>query len=504
MRKVPILLFALAASACAVAVPRIDPAAVVRLQKADALVEAGCYRCLEEAFEVFGALASGPQPPADVQSRMFTTALLLALREKELGLEAKPWLDRATALGAGPEAATYVEIASSIPWENAGVPEFESARRPAPGTLASWKAFLERSESNTVLDRYLSLSLGCGVERWSLTGLPDRLTTNTYDDEPAIIRYRLGACASALRTHLETLLDADSRFAEAAFFLGRFASTDYTPDRLSRAHPYLTRAYEAFPEAPAVATILANVERGRYEMQRALALYDRALTLRPSHRDALLGRVITLTTLGRSQDAIDSATRLIDLGTWHIGDAYYWRAWNQYQLQKLAEAAVDVAQAKKLLINGEVLTLSGIVAYEQKRRNDARREFDDARDINPGNCTASWYLGFIKIEETAWPAAAEMFAYASSCYRDAAREFQADAAALSPELSPEARQYLGSDYDRRIADSLRQQARGAFNAAQALIRIGERARAVEHARIAAQHDDMRERAESLLRSLEQN
>src|SRR6266581_242118 len=55
-------------------------------------------------------------------------------------------------------------------------------------------------------------------------------------------------------------------------------------------------------------------------------------------RDALLGRVVTLSHLSRHDDAIAAATRIIELGSWFTGEAYYWRAWNEYHLVRVDEA----------------------------------------------------------------------------------------------------------------------------------------------------------------------
>src|SRR5207247_10212173 len=65
--------------------------------------------------------------------------------------------------------------------------------------------------------------------------------------------------------------------------------------------------------------------------------YDAALALVPTHRDALLGRVVTLSHLSRHDDAIAAATRIIELGSWFTGEAYYWRAWNEYHVVRVED-----------------------------------------------------------------------------------------------------------------------------------------------------------------------
>jgi hypothetical protein len=82
-------------AACAARAPAAvtapDPATRARAN-VDALIQRGCYHCLEEAY----AAASDPAA--------FETALLLAARLKELGLPYQPWLERARAvMPAGPD-----------------------------------------------------------------------------------------------------------------------------------------------------------------------------------------------------------------------------------------------------------------------------------------------------------------------------------------------------------------------------------------------------------------
>ena len=46
------------------------------------------------------------------------------------------------------------------------------------------------------------------------------------------------------------------------------------------------------------------------------------------------------------------STAMITLGMYHIGDAYYWRAWNRYQVHDLPNAWTDVEEARKLKQQG--------------------------------------------------------------------------------------------------------------------------------------------------------
>jgi len=487
LRFAIVLAAGLWAAACAarppqaVAVPVPPPPDV---SAADRLVDEGCYACLQEAFRIYEAVAD--------TAKQFSTALLLAMREKELGLDAAPWVERARLL-ATPESTTYLDIVSAIPWTTVAVAADFEAPRPPVERVQEWQAFLARPGSNSLLDAYARQALTCSRPG----GVP------SLDDDPAgraVLQYRLGICGIAQRARLDTVFAASPRFVEVGFFLARIEMVNGTAQqRISRALPLLTDAHAAIPNAPVITVTLANVWRARNEFARALTLYDEALMVRPTQRDALLGRAMTLTYLGRGEEAIATATKMIELGTWYLGDAYYWRAWNLYQRDQLEAAADDVVSAKQLQRSGALLTLSGMIAYDQMRRIDARRDFDAAKAMNPGtNCPAMWYLGLINLDERLAPAARDMFASAAACYTEAAATAREDMANLPPDLSPEALEQQRRDYERRIADNVRQEARSALNAALLSQQLADREAAERFARIALGHELTRERAQAVL------
>src|SRR5262249_44940902 len=143
-----------------------------------------------------------------------------------------------------------------------------------------------------------------------------------------------------------------------------------------KAAPLYEAAHEAFPESPAITLALANVHFSLANLEPALKAFDTVIDASPTHRDALLGRVKTLSLMPRHTDAIDAATRMIDLGTWLIGDAYYWRAWNKYSLKDFDPAWDDVEQAIKLQSKSAVYMLAGLIAYERKDLPTAILRFD--------------------------------------------------------------------------------------------------------------------------------
>jgi tetratricopeptide (TPR) repeat protein len=481
-----VLLCAVWGAGCAARAPVVVLApTVLDLGAADRLVDEGCYACLLEALGVY--------EQAEEAQKQFSTALLLAMREKELGLDAFAWIERARTFST-PDTTTYVEIVEALPWTTVGTATDFNVPRPSQETIQGWLAFLARPGASSVLDRYLRLAVTC-----SRQGSADAVSVETPDSR-LILQYRLGLCGVTRRTQLDSVFAASPRFAEVGFFLARYELINSgAPQTVSRALPLLVDAHEAIPQSPVIAVTLGTVWRARNEFARALALYDDALARRPHQRDALLGRTMTLTYLGRGEEAIVAATSMIELGTWYLGDAFYWRAWNLYQRNDLAAAAADVLSAKDFQSSAELLTLSGMVAYDQQRRVDARREFQAARAKSPAtNCPALWYLGLIDIDEGMSTGARDMFALASGCYSSAASMARAELESLPPDLSPEATAQQQRDLERRVADNTRQGARAALNTALLSQQLADRETAVRFAQIALGHELTRERAQSVL------
>jgi hypothetical protein len=314
-------------SACASRAPRVESASTPPPSSAanvDGLVERGCYTCLLTAYD--GASA------AHDRIRTFETALLLAMRTKELGLPHEPWLERARANApAGADWSDYLAIVQSLRVDplsgdrDAILVDTFKNRAPA-NIVAGWRADLSAGAGPVLLRAYLELALACEY-------VPaDRATAasaalDRFRGIP-LVEYRAGLCGPAQASHLNAALAMVPELAEVHLPLGRYAlDIPQQPDE-DEALRQFTAAREAFPQSPTILASLGSLRQDREEWSDALEAYDATLMLVPTHRDALLGRVVTLSHLGRNEDAIAEATHILDLGTWFTGEAYYWRAWN--------------------------------------------------------------------------------------------------------------------------------------------------------------------------------
>jgi len=423
--RVPVLLITLAVSgtalgstACAVrtapvrAVSSTAPATTAAHGAIDALVERGCYRCLEQAYD---AAVS-----ASDRTRTFETALLLVARAKELGLPYGSWLERArAATPPGPDWSDYLSIVQALRIDpladDRDVVLVDTLKnRASAETVAGWRTDLAAGAGSPLLRTYLELSLICQYV------VDDRNVTiaaavQRFHDVP-LVEYRAGACGAAQAPHLEAVHDAVPEFVDVDFALGRYAADiPQQPDQDEALRRFLP-ARAAFPQSAAIAASLAALRRDREEWAEALEAYDAVLALVPTHRDALVGRTVTLSHLSRHEDAIAAATRIIELGSWFTGEAYYWRAWNQYHLARIDEARIDTDRAKGLMHNASVLVLSGMIEWHERRFDESEAELQDALTLDAGQCEAAFLLGSVRAERRQWASGAAAFELAQRCY----------------------------------------------------------------------------------------
>jgi tetratricopeptide (TPR) repeat protein len=466
---------------------------------ADELMQAGCYTCLRDAIEIYEKARSTP----DVQQHLFETSLLLTLRAKELGLPFEPWLTRAKAMAATLPASlgatTALEVVEVAPEETSGLaptaPVASRFVREVVPALASWRERVAATTLSSPIKQYLDLTLAC-ADRATRIELESALPT----PEAPFVRYKLAACNPSIARDAGQLLAEDPRWSEAAWFEGRRVlarSGDLTP-----AIALLTTAARAFPESGAMLMSLAAAQLAASQLESALGSYDAVIGLVPEHRGALLGRVLALTYLERHEDAIASATRIIELGTYQLSDAYYWRALNRYQLQAIEEAWADVTIALTLQMNTSVHTLAGLIAYARQELDTALMHFDRAWTLDSANCNAVFYRGLVQGDLNAWRDGASSFSSAMSCFvADAATTRDVLAKLMASDQSEAYKASKGAEHQKAIDKAERQAGLSAYNAAQGFARAGQLGPALTHLDVALTHDEMREKAEALKKLL---
>jgi tetratricopeptide (TPR) repeat protein len=415
---ISLLTLALFASGCAkrraVVVPTA-PAAPPPTRDIEGLIERGCFRCLEQALAL--AEERGHTRLA------FEAASLLAVRATELGMPSESWMTRARTLAAAePTWAPYLEMAAAIPPDPLrGVRDdllvMNQGRNRARSLLPAWHETLQTGSLSLPFRRYLELTLTCRLDETAPATRMERLTAlaSALPDLP-LLTYRLGSCDDRFQPQLAAVQSDPSGFVDADYMLGWYALRDSkAPDPDAAMRRFRTAA-AAFPSSTSIPTAIGNLYQTWEDWTNALAAYDAALALLPSHPDAQIGRVISLSRLERHEEAIAAATRLIEGGQWHLGQAFYWRAWNHYNIGNNPAARSDADRTRTLMVNAGVFLLSGLIEWRFVHREPAENEFQEALKMDFGQCEAAFYLGGVRYELRKLAEALAAMNQAQQCY----------------------------------------------------------------------------------------
>lgn len=405
------------------------PAPAVPMPTADIerLIDRGCFRCLEQALTL--ARQRG------LSSLAFESATLLALRAGELGMPGEEWLMQARELAApivapsapwwpGSNLTTYLEMVTAVPPDPLSGHRDDllvetQARNRARSMLPMWQEFLRTDTAPAALRHYLELTLECSVDTSRERGDAVAALVASLPDVP-LLHYRAGICSARFtRDNVATLTSlqhADPEFVDVDYPMGKYAlANPEAPDQEEALRRFQSAA-AAFPSSAAIAVSIGNLYQTWEEWKESLTAYDRALTLVPSHPDALLGRTISLSNLEQHQAAIDAATRLIDGGQWFLGQAFYWRAWNHYNLGNNAAARSDADRTRTLMVNSAVFLLSGLIEWKGPRLPSAETEFEQSVAMDFGQCLGALYLGGVRVEQSKVPEAIAAMQQARQCY----------------------------------------------------------------------------------------
>lgn len=291
--------------------------------------------------------------------------------------------------------------------------------------------------------------------------------------DPPLLRYRRALCRRDTIT-LSALRDADPRWVESAFLEAEteMGAASRSPDP-ERAAAWLQTAATTLPDAPGLHMLAARAQELLGNAADALAHFERVLRLHQGHIDAQLGRTRSLTTLGRHAEAIEAATALIAAGTWSVGDAYYWRAWNYFDFGQQDDAWRDVGQALMRLANSPVHALAGSIAYRRGDTTTALEHFDRALSLDTMNCMAASSGASIMSEREDWTQAATRFATTSDCFAAKASQAHHELDALrQTTLAASVRDRRSAEARARAESAERQSADAAMNAAQSFLRLG--------------------------------
>ena len=469
---------------------------------ADALVRAGCFDCLADALKQYESIRQVPVVVELATAGAVRASALLALRERELGTTDSGYLERARELAATSatvrqDLAPLLDMIGVVPWRaGAGPDQPLDFYRNRAERLEMLRSLAARDE----LSAYVWLAYACEgnsvrTDKNDLVGPIDAM--RQMSDMPLLL-FRQAICLGVDAKAVEALFEREPRFAELAFFRGLTASGAVN---IEDADARYREAYAWRATWPAATLALANLAMTAEEFASALDFYDTTVTLAPSHPEALLGKLRALTYLSRHDDALGGADELLATRS-YPGDAYYWRAVNELQLERLDRAWDDIEAADKVMVNSDVPKLAGIIEMRRRLLDVARQKLELSRERNRADCETSYYLHLVLADQARWDHVVEMAVGTAGCLDGAeayARQEIDRIAASSVPAARKARQIARRE--QQIASAVRMRATCWFNAAVANFNLSKPAEARRFAEKVNTDEQFGERARELLTRL---
>src|SRR5262249_17438261 len=156
------------------------------------------------------------------------------------------------------------------------------------------------------------------------------------------------------------------------YFLGRDALSTQLLKGIDESEQRFQVAYAWRQNWPALTVAIANLAVTAEDFERAIEFYDKTLALIPDHTEDLMGRIRALTYSNRHDDAIVATDRLLALNR-NPGEARYWRALNEEQLDRHNPAWADVERAAEGMVSPDVPKLAGLIAINRRQLDVARQ-----------------------------------------------------------------------------------------------------------------------------------
>jgi tetratricopeptide (TPR) repeat protein len=461
---------------------------------------------LTAAFKEYEALRSMQAAAGPATLGAARTAALLAIRERDLGTEDSGYLKRAQdlAVAAGQTAnlPLLLQITDTLPFRG-GVRQMGDdvdlvRNQTAIRNRDAWTQELRAHADEDPLKATLWLSFNCAYVPAGQQVVPEWVDRVPSWKGTPLIEFKAAVCRGFVRPPFEALLDADARFMETHYFIGlAFAFGAKIDDAMA----HLLKAYEWRPRWPAVTNSLAGDYVALEEFDKAIEFYDRTLAVVPTFSDAMLGKVKALTYAGKYEEGL-AATEPLLAGRWQLGDAYYWRAFDEMQLNRLDPAWDDVESAAKYVRNAGVPKLAGIVAYRRQQLDIARAKFEESYKLGRDDCETGFYLGVVHAEQATWAPSATVLMETSGCLEKAEQALNKEIAAFrAADMPADRRDRQIKKREQQIANGRRMMAQSWFDIAVADYNLSRKDEARQYAEKVADDAQFGERARELLSRL---
>ena len=481
------------------------------LEEANRLRGRDNYISLKRAFTLYKDLYVRPSLRDAVLVPYLETSLLLTVRGKELGIGDPLPFETAGGLIANHRALSryrpFFEIAFVLPVKTKGVMTDIDNKFAWVKLGEDLQPQEPRLRQRALADEFSAYLYAAWISERFDYGKIESLD-EIYGRFPLSksLRYKAAASIRSVDTDaLGKLLDENSEFYEAHFQLGQAA---LGKGLLLEAEKEFLKSYQGIPESPETRILLASIYFATEETDKSLEFYEKTLEIAPEYRDAILGKAICLTTLGRNKEAIAVLEKNLALGYWLLGETHFWLAWNYHALKDGAKASFHIEEAKtRLGTASEVFSLSGTIRFEAGNKDGAETDFREALRHNTVNTEALLGLGHVFAKREIWIESGEWYLKAGDTSEMSAAAVRAKIGEIEgSDLLPARKEALLRKKRAQLDSHLQSRAMAFYLAAAALANGGRTADALGAAEKAAGHSLYKQKAEELaakIRSLKE-
>jgi tetratricopeptide (TPR) repeat protein len=498
-------------AAVAPAPPAVDWKA--KIAEADALCAAGHYLAFRDALRIYREALAVPGHDPAVAEKSVRAAIALELRSRALGLlPSGPPPETAALVAADPSLARYaswLELVSGLASKIKGSPGLDQAGGRSLEAQLDWVGAripaidgeLEAAAGADDLAAALRLALRADFG-YKFAAKLEATTYLELHPDSRLLGFQAAMSPAFDFDRLEALLARDPGFAEIDYFLGEAA---LLAGKLLTAERRYLAVQAKIPGSLSVLISLAKVAFQMEEIETCLEWNEKALALLPTYRDALLGKGLALGYLDRNEEALAVLGRLLELGTYYMGEGHFWTAWNLNELGRYEEARRAIERAKVFLVDVvDVHTLSGIIAYKQGRLDDAEKDFLQALRLQSSEADAAYHLGRLYADRKDWLHSAIYFAGAALAYEDKERGLEDKIKEIEASDMPlERRNRLIVKKKVQVLSVQLTKATCQYNGAAGYHNVGSFERALELAKLAAANPAFAEKAAELIKLIKE-
>lgn len=476
--------------------------------QAEAFFKKGCYIGFKKAIEIYEQLSAQRAIRNKILVPNMKALILMSVRQKELGLLDDRYLQRARDVVKDNSSlrgfAPYIDLADAMSPKTRGIMrdiDVKGTVKVVADVLKNvqLKDDMKLKAQAEDYDAYLYVTFFTSYANY----LDQKEELSSFSKlYPDSILFKYKNATADLREDpklLEALAGADPEFYEAYYHLGELA---LKAQNLVEAENNFLKAFEGIPESPQVTIYLGSIYMATEEFEKGLEYYEKTIALTPTYRDALLGKSICLSYMGKYQEAIEVLNKLVAMGFYLMGESHYWLAWIYHELKDNENAQLNIEESKgRLPTNNEVFSLAGTIAFEKSEFDRAEREFLESCKYG-ANTEALFGLGKVYAQKQKWLDSALFFSQATVAVGQsqtlmAERIRQIKASSLSEERK--ARMIAKKEQQLKVFEATK--ATGYYDAAAGYFNAGRKTEALAMAEKAAAHPQFKDMAVELIKKI---